>query len=123
MEQSVFLRVAIISLFLIVVAAGYFFLTGKFLTGSIKLPTLFSQKVQVQPTPQQVLGENTQVQTSTPSADLDQSAKPSSAYTRIAQRSQGSIETLPKTGSPLFLIATILLSFTVTGWGLRKFPN
>lgn len=116
MEGSSWLRVAIIGLVLSAIVLGYFLVSGRFLP-KFRSSATTSQTVQPTMSPQAeasdepVLGENTEPKPINPSA-----------YTRIAQRSQGNIKTLPKTGSPLFLIATILLSLTVTGWGLRKFP-
>ena len=48
---------------------------------------------------------------------------PVTAYNKIAERTQASVETLPNTGFPIELLGLVSIGIATTGWGLRKYPN
>jgi hypothetical protein len=106
MEDSRWLRLVTIGLVLMALAVGYFLLSGKLFSNS-------TTKLQSQ----------TNKAVSSPSPTASPSATPASAYTRIAERSQGSVQTLPNTGFPVFLVSALSASVMIVGWGLKKFPH
>lgn len=116
MENPNWLRLIVVGLVLAAMAFGYFLLSSKFTT---------KNKVQKTNVVETVQPSDTEI----PAAPGSPSTTPQvvssstpSAYTRIAQRNQG-IQTLPATGSPLFLISLLASSALVTGFSLRKFPH
>lgn len=108
MEDPRWLRLITVGLVLAALAVGYFLLTGRLSSNSA---------TRVQPTPiPSVLGRDVQTTpTSSPTS--------ASAYTRIANRTQGSVQTLPKTAFPTGLAVVFSISAIIFGWGLKKFPN
>lgn len=115
MEDNIWLRLITVGLVLTALAVGYFLLSGRLTSNSAnKIKSQTNQAVS-SPTPiPTVLGQNNQV---------SPSSTPVSAYTRIAERSQGNIQTLPNTGFPVFLALSFSVSAIISGWGLRKFPH
>ena len=111
MEDQRWLRLITIGLVLAAAAFGYFLISGRFAAKPAKTEPEVIETVE-SPVPSEVLGEGTQVQPTTPPA-----------YTRIVERTKGGVQTLPKTGSPTFLIGTLSLGILVAGLGLRKFPH
>lgn len=105
MDDPRILRVITVGLVLAALAVGYFLLTGGL---STKKP-----KTQSTPTPtaRPVITIQPQ-QTATPSA-----------YSRIAERSQRSVQALPNTGFPVGLAVVFSISAMVSGFSLRKYPN
>lgn len=104
------LRFITIGLILAALAVGYFLLSGKFLSGG---PIKNS------------------AQTNKPVTDTSQSAvptpasspTPTSAYARVAGRSQSDVNILPKTAFPVGFGITFSAAAIAVGWGLRKFPH
>lgn len=105
MQDNIWLRLITVGLFLAALAVGYFLLSGR-LTSKQADPT-------VSPGPT-VLGQNAKV-TASPS--------PSSAYTKIAERTQNQPQVLPKTGFPVSLAVIFSAAAIISGWGLRRFPH
>ena len=105
MQDNIWLRLITVGLVLAALAVGYFLLSGR-LTSKQAGPT-----ANPEPT---VLGQNAKV---TPSPS------PASAYTRIAERSQANVQTLPNTGFPALLAVVFSVSAIISGWSLRKFPH
>lgn len=116
MDDPRWLRLVTIGLVLAAMAVGYFLIAGKFSANkSAKPQTQVTKTVEQtpQPTPSPtVLGQ-----------DTSSSSGAKSAYDRIAERTQGQVQTLPKTGFPLGLLAVISISTIISGLGLRKFPK
>ncbi len=119
MEDPRWLRLITIGLVLAALAVGYFLLSGRLASNSVK-------KTQASPT--SVLGQNTQptptaipTVVSTPSPVP--SVVPNSAYNRIVNRTQGGVQTLPSTGFPVGLFGALSAAAAVAGWGLRRFPH
>lgn len=114
MEDPRWLRLITIGLVLAALAVGYFLISGRFTTKTTKSPASVEQAVKKSPqptqTPEAVLGQNTQATTP-------------SAYTRIAERTRGGVQTLPKTGFPAGLAIVFSVSAIISGWSLRKYPN
>lgn len=106
MDDPRVLRIVTVGLILAALAVVYFLFTGGF--------SVSKSKVSQTPTPSAVLGQNTQP-TPTPS--------PVSAYNTIANRSQGNVQTLPKTGFPVEMAVVFSISAIVSGLSLRKFPK
>lgn len=105
MDDPRILRVITVGLVLASLAVGYFLLTGGL---SPKKP-----KTQSTPTPAALPVATIQPQ---------QTATPS-AYSRIAERSQEGVQTLPNTGFSVGLAVIFSVSAIVSGLSLRKFPN
>lgn len=106
MDDPKWLRLITIGLVLAAIAVGYFLFTGRLSSNKIS-------KTKSSPTPS-TLGQNVKV---TPSPT------PVSAYTTVANRTQGQTQTLPSTGFPLGLAVVFSVSALVSGWSLRKFPE
>lgn len=129
MEDPKWLRLITIGLVLAAVAVGYFLLSSRFTSTPKKNTTQTSQASPVASASPSaspaVLGQNSRGATVSPS--------PASAYNRIAQRTNGAtgaaaggvqnIQTLPRTGFPIELIASLSASTMLVGWGLRRFPH
>ncbi|MBI2086432.1 hypothetical protein HYT74_03760 [Candidatus Daviesbacteria bacterium] len=115
MGDSRWLRVITVGLFLASLAVAYFLLTGR-LTSRIT-PKTQSQISTATAVPRaSVLGQDTPIPVSSDSAPL-------SAYDRIAERTQGGIQTLPRTGFTAGWVIIFSVSAIISGLGLRKFPN
>lgn len=116
MQDSRWLRVITVGLFLASLAVAYFLLTGRLTSKSTPKtqPQVITSTPAASPNPS-VLGQNSSSSTPVPS--------PQSAYERIAERSQSGVQTLPRTGFPLGLIIVFSVSAMVSGLGLRKFPS
>lgn len=112
MENSPWLKLITIGLVLAALAVGYFLLTGRLSSNSVT-------RTKSSPSPS-VLGQNAQ---SSPAPATTPSPSPSSAYERIVDRSQGGVQTLPKTGFPVELAVVFSISAIVSGLSLRKFPH
>lgn len=122
MEDPKWLRFLTIGLVLAAVAVGYFLLSGRLAPSSVrKSSPQASANVGIGVTPSttarpSVLGQNTQVSPNpTPTAG--------NAYSRIVNRNQQNVQTLPATGFPVELTGPLLVSVMLTGWGLRRFPH
>jgi len=107
MEDPRWLRLVTIGLVLAALVVGYFLISGGF---SQKANKPQAEVASVTSTPQPTL-----LPTVPPT--------PTSAYSRIADRSKGGVEILPKTGFPIFLSGVLSASAVIVGWGLRKFPH
>ena len=114
MDDPRWLRLVTIGLVLAALAVGYFLMTGK-LFSPAKTQSQVSKAV-VSPTPSAVLGQNTEPRPLPTSS-------PTSAYERIASRTQSQIQTLPATGFPAGLAIIFSGSVIIAGYGLRKFPH
>lgn len=118
MDDPRWLRLITIGLVLAAMAGGYFLIAGKFSTNRTGKPQTQVTKVveqTTQPTSQpQVLGQD---------ASPVPVASPQSAYSRIVNRTQGGVQTLPKTGFPVGLLGVISILAIIAGLGLRKFPD
>lgn len=128
MEDPRWLRLLTIGLVLAALVVGYFLFIGKFASNSAKNP------------PKQVslaLPSSSPSSSAYPTPIPSASSQSSSAYNRIAARSQGqgvqaaAAQTtkggeaivLPRTGFPLDLVAILSVSVMISGWGLRRFPH
>lgn len=111
MEDQRWLRLITIGLVLAAVAFGYFLISGRFTAKPAKIQTEMMTTESPSPNNAEVMGEDTKPQPTTPPA-----------YTRIVERTKGGVQTLPKTGSPLFLIGVFSAAALATGLGLHKFP-
>ncbi len=113
MDDPRSLKIVTVGLILAALAVGYFLLTGGF---SVKKP----KKVQTQNT-QQIAG----VTTPSPTATLEPqpTATPSSAYSRIVERTQANVQTLPATGFSAGLAIVFSAGAIISGWSLRKYPH
>ena len=108
MDDPKWLRLITIGLILASLVVGYLLFTGAFASHKAK-------KVVVPPSPSPVADAAVlPLQTSAPFT--------SSAYNAIADRTQGSVQTLPNTGFPVGLLGAFSVGAVIAGWGLRKFP-
>ena len=112
-ESNRWLRLITVGLVLSALAVGYFLLSGRLTSNSSVRTQSQEDKVVSSATPA-ALGV-----TSSPT----HSPASASAYTRIASRTQGGVQILPRTGFPVTLAAVFSASAMISGWGLRKFPN
>lgn len=110
MEDPKWLRLITIGLILAALAIGYFLLTGGLVKKSSKPQT---QTAVSTPSPA-IRGDSIIVPEAT--------ATPS-AYTRIVDRAQGGVRTLPATGVPVGLMLLFASSAMVVGFSLRKYPH
>lgn len=115
MEDPRWLKLITIGLVLAALAVGYFLISGRFASNSIKK------------TP---ASTNQTVSSASPSVSIPTSATPSpspaTAFNRIVNRNQNGISTtqeLPKTGFPVVSTVILLSSLVISGWGLRRFPH
>lgn len=118
MEDTRWLRLISVGLVLAAMAVGYFLLSSNFFSNkSTKVSTQQDSQAQ------QATASGQQSQTSV-LGEVTQSPAPSNspAYAKIVGRNQTEVETLPKTGIPLFLIGVVSVSVLSTGLGLRRFP-
>jgi len=123
-ESNRWLRLITVGLVLSALAVGYFLLSGRLTSNSFvktksqeskTVPSAFPEAVEVNSSPApSVLGLN-----STPSPLPSNT----SAYTRIVNRTQGGVQTLPRTGFPITLAVIFSASAMISGWGLKKFPH
>lgn len=116
MDDSRWLRLITIGLVLAALAVGYMLFTGRFSANVSKKVTA---------SPSSVLGQN--ATTPVPSASprvvvASPSATPTTAYTAIVNRMQGSTQNLPNTGFPVEIVM-FSVSGMLVGWGLRRFPR
>lgn len=115
MDDPRWLRVITVGLILAVLAVGYFILTGGFTTSK-------TQKSQTKNT--QVAGVTSPTPTVLPSVSTEsQPTSLPSAYSRIVERNQSNIQTLPATGFPAGLAVVFSVGTIITGWSLRKYPH
>lgn len=113
MEDTRWLRLMTVGLVLAALAVGYFLLSGRLTSNSASRIKSQTEVTVASPSPDTtILGENVQ---SSPS--------PVSAFDKIAERNQNSVETLPKTGFPAFLAVAFSVSAIISGWGLRRYPH
>lgn len=112
MDDPRWLRVVTVGLILAVLAVGYFILTGGF---SVSKP----KTVQTQDS--QIAGVISPSPIAT--AEPQPTATPASAYSRILERTQANVQTLPNTGFPAGLAAVFSVGTIITGWSLRKYPH
>lgn len=118
MEDPRWLRLITVGLILAALVIGYSLLTGSFVKSkpASKVTQPSTEVVTASPTPA-VLSADTTIYSGTPNPS------PASAYEKIVERSQGNIQTLPKTGFPIGLAITFSISGIIIGWSLRKFPH
>ncbi|MBI2039935.1 hypothetical protein HYT18_02590 [Candidatus Microgenomates bacterium] len=118
MDDPRWLRLITIGLVLAALAVGYFLISGGFSARKVSNSQVEVAQIEGSPTsspsPSSVLGQDT---------FMAPSPTPASAYSRIAERTKGGVETLPKTAFPTFLLGIISASAIIAGWGLRKFPH
>lgn len=115
MDDPRVLRILTVGLVLAALAVGYFLLTGGFAVSKAK-------KVQTQNT--QIAGVTSPAPTDVPVASAQPSpATPQSAYSRIVERNQSNVKTLPATGFPAGLAVVFSVGTIISGWSLRKYPN
>lgn len=124
MDEPRSLKIVTVGLILAALAVGYFLLTGGF---SVSKP----KKVQTQNT--QIAGVTSPSPTASPAVEPQPTASPSSAYvsegkessaySRIAERTQSNIQTLPATGFPAGLTIVFSAGAIISGWSLRKYPE
>ncbi|MBI2018419.1 hypothetical protein HYS96_01805 [Candidatus Daviesbacteria bacterium] len=113
MEDPRWLRLITIGLVLAALAVGYFLLTGRLSPNSTTRTQTQVNKAVESPTPNAVPGV-TPPSSPTPT--------PASAYSRIVERTQDGVKSLPKTGFPQALLTVISIGVMISGLGLRKFP-
>lgn len=111
MDDPRWLRMITIGLVLAALAVGYFLFTGGLTSNSTQKVTNKVTQTSSTPAPVPVL-------TITP-----QSTATPSAYTRLSQRAQGGVQTLPNTGFPAGLVFVFSTGALISGWGLRKYPH
>lgn len=114
MDEPRSLKIVTVGLILAALAVGYFLLTGGF---SVSKP----KKVKTQNT--QIAGVTSPSPAASPAAEPQPTASPSSAYSRIAERTQSNIQTLPATGFPAGLTIVFSAGAIISGWSLRKYPH
>lgn len=131
MESPNWLRLITVGLVLAAIALGYFLISNRFVsTKTTKTQKTTTQVVEETAQPSEVPGsvvvQPSVVPSSSPTSSPRATAKPTNppAYTQIADRAaKGGLQTLPKTGAPLFFIGVGSLSAIIAGLGLRKFPH
>lgn len=120
MDDPRVLRIITVGLVLAALAVVYFLFTGGFSLGKPRVNQSQTNKVTQSPTP---------TPTATPGATPSvagqtlPSPTPSSAYNALANRAQGNVQTLPRTGFPAGLAVVFSASAIVSGFSLRKFPK
>ncbi len=116
MDDPRWIRLVTIGLILAAVAVGYFLISGRLFTNSTTQtqPQEISVEGSLSPSPS-VLGQDT--------ATVSPSPTSQSAFNTIAQRMQGSAQTLPNTGFPILSLGLFSAAVVVIGWGLKKFPH
>ena len=123
MDDPRLLRIILFGLVLAALTVGYLIFTGRFVRSQqIKTQTQVAIST---PTPTITTLVNRLAVNSTPSPVPSASGRQiaSSAYTRIVDRTQNKVTTLPKTGLPAVLLSVVSLSAIISGWFLRKFPE
>lgn len=122
MEDPRWIRLVTIGLVLAAMAVGYFLLTGGLSGNKSKVAQTQTGKAVQSPSPRAVSAP-----AASPSvlvqATPTPNPSPSSAYDLIVNRSQGNIQTLPKTGFPVGLVVIFSVSAIISGWSLRKYPH
>lgn len=113
MDDPRWLRLVTIGLVLSALAVGYFLFTGRLSPTGTRIPTQ-ADKAVPSPAPTVIPGV-------TPSPSP--TPTPASAYSRIVERTQGGVQTLPKTGFPVELAIVFSVSAMIFGLSLRKFPH
>lgn len=118
MDDPRVLRIITVGLVLAVLAVAYFLLTGGFSSRSKTTQTTQTTQVKgmASSSPAAVSGTATQ-------ASPTPSPTPQSAYSRIVDRNQADVTTLPKTGFPAGLAVVFSASAVISGLSLRKFPK
>lgn len=122
MDDPRWLRLIMIGLILAALALGYFLLSGKF-AQTVNKTAQNSPTASVLGQASQVQGQENQIASPNPTAKLNGTPAPTSAYAKIAARTQNQTTTLPKTGFPQELAIIFSVSAMISGWGLRKFPK
>lgn len=112
MDDPRLLRIITIGLVLAALAVGYFLLTGGLTSRSKKVQTNQVNRVVESPVPSPASGVSGSPQTAT-----------ESAYSRILDRTQTGVRTLPDTGFPAGLAIVFSISAMISGLSLRKFPK
>lgn len=111
MDDPRWLRLITIGLVLAALAVGYFLLTGRLSSNTTKTSSQVSKAIP------------SSSPTVTPSPAIIPTPSPISAYEAISNRTQGTPQTLPKTGLPVGLMTALSVSIIIAGWGLRRFPH
>lgn len=117
MQDNIWLRLITVGLVLAALAIGYFLLSGKLSSNSTTKVQSQTNKAVSSAAPAVLRATSSPAPTPSP---LPASA---SAYTRIANRIQGGVQTLPRTGFPVILAVVFSTSAMISGWGLRRFPH
>lgn len=114
MDDPRILKIITVGLVLAALAVGYFLLTGGLgVDKSKRAPSGQISGVVASPSPSLLPVASMQpVQIATPSA-----------YSRIAERSQRGVQTLPNTAFPSGLAVVFSISAVIAGWFLRKYPH
>lgn len=113
MDDPRILKIITVGLVLAALAVGYFLLTGGLSPKKTKQLSTQVNRVVASPTP--AVGSVATIQP-------QQTATPS-AYSRIAERSQRGVQTLPNTAFPSGLAVVFSISAVIAGWFLRKYPH
>ena len=119
MEDTRWLRLISVGFVLAAMAVGYFLLSNSFFSNK-------STKVSSQQNSQSKQATSSGQESSTSVlSEATQQPAPSNApaYAKIVGRTQAQVETLPKTGVPLFMVGVFAISALSAGLGLRKFPH
>lgn len=117
MDDPRWIRLVTIGLILAAVAVGYFLISGRLFTNSSVQTQPQEVSVESSPSPSpSVLGQDT-------SANVSPSPMAQSAYNTIAQRTQGSVQTLPNTGFPAISLGLFSAAAIAIGLALRRFPH
>lgn len=111
MDDPRWLRMVTVGLVLAVIAVIYFLFTGGFSVSKTQRDQSQADQAVQSPIP---------VATFTPTASP---AATPSAYQRIAERTQGGVQTLPNTGFPVGLAIILSASAIISGLSLRRFPK
>lgn len=120
MDDPRWLRLITVGLILAALVVGYSLLSGGFVKSKpVSKETKVSNEV-VAKTPYPAISSQSVPSLGTPSAGI--SSSPTSAFDRIAERRQGNVQILPKTGFPMGLISAFAVSAMIVGLGLRRFP-
>ena len=123
MDDPRWIRIVIIGLILASLAVGYYLFKGATSLKSTKVQTTTTKTTNASPSPVTTIITQESSETEILGQETTQTNTPKSAYQTLAQRSQGSVQTLPKTGFPLEAVAGISAGAMLIGYGLKKFPN
>lgn len=121
MDDPRWLRLITVGLILAALVVGYSLLSGGFVKSKpVSKETKVSNEVAAK-TPYPTISPQSAPSSGTPSAGI--SSSPTSAFERIAERRQGNVQILPKTGFSIGLAVVISITAIISGWSLRKFPH